>query len=324
MEENNLKLLKIAYLYYRLNYSQQSIAKLFGTTKMSISRYLKQARERKLVKMEVDLPFEIDYQLQEKLKESFRLQNIVVAKNLAKENTKVFLGKIASFHLNYFIKPNDTIGIGIGETIYMLSKFLQNEIYNDVTVFPLIGNSQISLSYINIESILYNFKNKLHCKGYLFPAPVRVKSKEDKEMLLSKGFIYDKTLELWDKCTVMILGIGNISKKSAFVGNIVDALTFKEIVFLKEKKTVGEILANFYDINGNIIAEEEISSKFVGISMGKMVSTKKVIAVAGGKDKVNAIYGALKTGAINMLITDNEAAQGILKLYQKTKISESA
>ena len=48
----------------------------------------------------------------------------------------------------------------------------------------------------------------------------------------------------------------------------------------------------------------------------RILNTEKVIAIAGGRNKANAIFGALNTGAINILITDHTAANYILEMIK--------
>ena len=80
---------------------------------------------------------------------------------------------------------------------------------------------------------------------------------------------------------------------------------------LLEKGTVGDIALRFLDKDGNII-QSEINERVIGISLEELKSTKQVIGLAGGPDKVNIIRAALRGKFINYLITDHLTGEKLL------------
>ena len=49
----------------------------------------------------------------------------------------------------------------------------------------------------------------------------------------------------------------------------------------------------------------------MGISRERLFKIEKLIAIAGGPEKATAIIGALRTGAVDILITDEETAEKV-------------
>ena len=78
-----------------------------------------------------------------------------------------------------------------------------------------------------------------------------------------------------------------------------------------EKGAIGDIVNEFYDINGNIV-KHKISRSIFTIGVDKLKKIPIVIGIAGGRRKVEPIIGALRGKFINILITDENTAKEIL------------
>jgi DNA-binding transcriptional regulator LsrR (DeoR family) len=55
-------------------------------------------------------------------------------------------------------------------------------------------------------------------------------------------------------------------------------------------------------------------NRVIGMSIPDLRKIKTVIGIAGGKNKVAAICGALTGRLVDVLVTDEQTAQGILSL----------
>ena len=80
--------IKAAYLYYYKNYTQTEIGKIFGVSKMTISRMLQKARDENIVEIKINMPHEFNQDLQKEFIDTFPLKDVFIAKNIANENVK--------------------------------------------------------------------------------------------------------------------------------------------------------------------------------------------------------------------------------------------
>ena len=71
--------------------------------------------------------------------------------------------------------------------------------------------------------------------------------------------------------------------------------------------------AQFFDHDGKIM-DVPFNQRSISIGLNALKEIDTVIAVAGHKDKSQAILGALKGGYINVLVTDEVTAETILKI----------
>jgi len=110
-----------------------------------------------------------------------------------------------------------------------------------------------------------------------------------------------------------IISIGNLSKESTFVSS--GYLKNNDLKVLAESNAVGNFCGIFFDRYGNI-CNTIINKKVIGIEFEKLKKIPNVVAVASGPEKAQAILGALRTGGIDILITDESTA---LEVISKNK-----
>lgn len=83
-----------------------------------------------------------------------------------------------------------------------------------------------------------------------------------------------------------------------------------EIKDLVEAGAVGEAFGFYFNSLGEII----YSTTSVGLNLDDLEATKKVIVVAGGEDKAEAIIAAVSSKYQDILITDEITARKIISL----------
>ena len=120
-------------------------------------------------------------------------------------------------------------------------------------------------------------------------------SREAKLLMMADPFVRD-TMDLFGSITLAIVGIGAVepSELLARSGNIFSA---RELADLAEAGAVGDISLRFFDKQGRMV---------------KTPLDERVIGLAGGKAKTDAIAGALRLGVIDMLVTDRFTAERLI------------
>ncbi len=86
-----------------------------------------------------------------------------------------------------------------------------------------------------------------------------------------------------------------------------------EIKDIQGRKAVGEAFGYYFDRHGEAV----YATSSIGIRLKDLKRIKKVIAVAGGKEKAKAIMAAVNPLYQDILITDGDAAQAILKIHRR-------
>lgn len=84
------------------------------------------------------------------------------------------------------------------------------------------------------------------------------------------------------------------------------------MTYIRSQNGAGDILGQFYDTNGDLL-ELSHHNRLIGTPLSVLRNMKHVVGVAGGTEKIDAIYGALKGKFIHTLITDEETALSLLR-----------
>jgi DNA-binding transcriptional regulator LsrR (DeoR family) len=142
-------------------------------------------------------------------------------------------------------------------------------------------------------------------------APLIVEDAHAREVLLQEPRIRE-TLSLARRADVALVGIGAPSPE---VYSLLRAgyLDREALAQLRAQGVVGDICARHYDAHGRVL-DIELNRRIVGIELEALHDIEQVIGVAGGEAKAEAILGVLRSGHVNVLITDDVTARKVLAL----------
>jgi deoxyribonucleoside regulator len=319
MTTQNIRfLIKTANLYYKEGLSQAEIAKQLGTSRASIGRALKTAQEQGYVRIVFDFPAESHFSidLERQLENKLNMKEVIIA-----ENTDDIANE-ASLFLARTIKNKDSIGLTWGRTMEtIVNTFDKNILHRDIKVsnveiIPLTGTSIPSTANVDDLRLAYSsllaskLANTLKGRSYPFPAPLYVRNKTVKDILLKEPEIKN-ILEKGTHCNMAVFGIGLITEHSSITA--LDPDMSSSILELSEKGAIGEIMGHPFDKNG-VLVPNEVSERIIGISLEHLKEIPKRIAVAYGNEKAQAIHAVCKSGLANILITDAQTALSLLNL----------
>ncbi len=304
---------KISKLYYQQNLSKIEIGKNLRISRFKVARLLETAVEEGIVTINIKEPENAYIDLENKLEERFKIFRTYVVDSSSDYNlTKKNLGKAAANCLTDMVCDGDIIGIAWGTTIYEMIKVLPPQIdRKNITVVQLTGGlNQIETRYNAIE-LSSRLTKIFNANCYQLYAPAIVDSIQTKKLLFRDSSI-KRTLEMFNKVNIAVVGIGSVSPKPS-------TLLYKE-GFLKEKDirnivincATGDINTYFYDVEGNN-CKSELENRAVGMNIEQLKRVRYVIGVAGGEFKANAIHAALKGKIVNILVTDYETAKILLE-----------
>jgi deoxyribonucleoside regulator len=205
------------------------------------------------------------------------------------------------------------IGISWGTALYQLIRAMQPRNLPGVEVVQLIGatgSENVPTDGPILARLLTDrvggFPRYLH-------APLIVENETVRETLLQTRNIQE-TLARAEQADIALVGIGcpNSELYSLKRAGYVDEAETQQI---RAAGVVGDICGHHYSLTGEWL-DIDINRRAVGISLRTFSNIDTVIGVAGGSRKGAAILGALRGRHINVLITDERAAQKVLALHQ--------
>lgn len=308
--ENKRMLIKIAYYYYKLGMTQEEIAHQLSMSRQKVNRLVNSLIEEGIITIKIN-GYENSYvKLEEQLEKKFNLKEVIITSK--DENVELIekLGITAAKYLENKISNKTTIGVSWGKTLACAAENLSKLKRRDISVVQLVGGGNSKDISIKADEITRSLASKMNGTPYLLYAPTIVKNKTIRDMIINEDSIRT-TFNIIKKCDMALIGIGDMSENSTLFKQ--KYLSKDEIHRLKKSNCVGDICLRTYDINGNNISSD-LDNRVIGISMDMLKEIPLVIAAAGGKEKTEAIIGALRSGSIDVLITDNETAESILSI----------
>jgi DNA-binding transcriptional regulator LsrR (DeoR family) len=312
----------ILTLYYLEGMTQAEIAQRLGFSTAKVNRLLLQAREQGYVTITIKTPFQQLFELEERLKAVFGLQEAVVIPALAETSSSALnsLGTIAAEFLLEHLRDGDVLGIGGGTAVNAIMQSLAPTRTYQVEVVPLLGAVQGEITH-DVNYLATHLAERLGAKAYQLHAPAFVETREQCETLRSMGPVKE-ILDIARRANIALVGVGTVDPEvSRFVQ--FTALSAEEMRNMAEKHGgVGDINAFIYNIEGQPCAQD-YADRVVGLSLAELKNIPYRVGVAGTAAKALPLYGALRGGYLHVLITDETAARGILELFEQNFLKVS-
>jgi deoxyribonucleoside regulator len=323
-ERNNDDLLyEIAEAYYVQKKLQREIAERYGISRVQISKYLKQAEERGFVKIEVippRVPKQREEELFRQLRGRFRLGRLLLMPG-SKSGSDNFFRFLAKRFFEYLAeKPDEacTVGLGWGQTVYELSAspIIDNFRKSNWNIVPLSGGlSSINDKFFNINHIVGVFAEKIGAKNKLLYLPFLI---EDRERLrtIEADRDYMAIGEMWDRLDMIVFSVGASLGRSPFFRQYSGSSDYY-INQLSESDVVGDFLTHYYDIDGNIFELDVEAARLINVSTAQFRAAKERVLVAGGSHKVKTIVGMLRTGMVDVMVSDEKTVESVLEFAKE-------
>ena len=308
-------MMKVVTMYYKRGLSQVDIGKHLNVSRMTVARALEQARKEGYVQIQINFPENSAVDEEEFLEKKFHLKEAIIA--YPRDGQVIDeIGFLTADYIIRVLKNHMTLALTKGITLQKAVQYLQNDMrlrmkkYKDVKVVSTAGannppedaDENYRLAYSNY--LIDETARILKVKAYQIMAPLIVADKQTKQRLMEESTV-SSVMELAKNADVAVFGIGTMDQNTTVLNT--DIIPKGEFDRLKEKGGVGEILCHIFDENGGLI-EDEFHDRLVSISFEDLKKIPIRVGVAYGKEKRKAIFGALKSGIVNVLITDMETA----------------
>jgi DNA-binding transcriptional regulator LsrR (DeoR family) len=306
-------LIKIACWYYQDGMTQEEIANKLHMSRQRVNKLVNSLIEEGIVSITINGLENEDVALENLIERKFSLKQVIIADT---EHSDVpilnVLGKKAGEFLDNYIQDGDKIGVSWGMTLGETIQYMRPSQKTNCYVVQLVGGIDTSNHSIKPDEITRMLALKLACDYSILYAPATMNRELVKEM--AKEDFYIKAFERINECNITIMGIGELSEKSTIVTE--GYLSKEDFKMLFDSGYVGDICFNHYKMDGDF-GSVRLQNRVVGVDIDTLRKIPTVIAIAGGKWKTDAVYGALKTGCIDILIIDTSIAEGLKRILIK-------
>lgn len=306
----------VAERYYIDGSDQSVIAKEIGLTRSMISRMLTEARNRGIVEIRINHPIWNEHALEDQIKSRFNIPSVFVIsvrKNIDSRGLTAQLGRAGASVLSQFLQEGKSIGLAWGSTVSAVVDALNITNPIPMKVVQLIGALGAQYHEYDGHAVVQRLADKLGGESYFINAPYLCQTSSIAKAFMESPGIAE-TIAMGRQVDMALLGIGTTDLRySSFY--LAGYATEEDILHYRESGAVGDIAGIHFDINGETL-KDEILKRQITIHYEDLLDVPTRICVAGGPGKIRAIYGALQSGLVNVLVTDSTSARSLLESYR--------
>lgn len=317
---HQINLAELAELYYIQDLTQAELARRTGLSQSQISRMVKEARERGIVEIRVHHPRRTSTSLQSRLQEHLNLMDCRVlaiesASNTARNHADDLpqrVGALAAQYLQEHVADHSTIGLGWGSMVYhtVTSGYLANK--RGVTVAQIQGGVGGTSQDVDGPRLTGTLGQQLQATTHYLNAPMIVADPAVRTGLMRDPHIR-RTFDVGRSADTSIVGIGAITTQSGLYR--AGYLTDDDLEYIAAEGAVGDVCGRFFKEDGSP-CPLELDDRIVALRREILNAIPLRVGVSSGVAKALCNIGAARSGLINVLITDEHAAEEMLDLIE--------
>jgi deoxyribonucleoside regulator len=300
-------LTEIARRFYLGEESQTEIARDLGLDPSTVSRHLKRAREEGIVHVEIRSPRPQNIDLGRAVADRYGIARAVVAP--AGQDLDELFGPIAAEFVSGLLRSGMRLGVSWGRTVACVVRHLRPGVVGDLSIAQLAGGINDPATGIQGNELVRQVADKYPGSevSYLH-APAIVGSEMVRDVLMADRTI-KAAIEAAARTELALVGIGQMEPEATLhAGGHVGTDDWNRLV---AGGAVGNMNTRFFDASGEPVALLE--GRTMAISWEALRGIPTVLAFAVGRDRAAAIRGALASGAVDILVTDDVTARTLVR-----------
>ncbi len=312
-DRDRLRLLtKVARLYHEKGVRQPEIATQLHLSQARVSRLLKEAAERGIIRTVVVPPPGVHSDIEDVLTEKYGLKDVVVVDvegNVA--DTISALGSGAAAYLDTTLIGGDVIGVSSWSATLLAAVEVMRPKRNQVvdSVVQVVGGIGSPAVQMQATRLTGRLAEVTGASPVFIPSPGLVGSPALRAALMADPGV-KAVLEMWSQLTVSLVGIGTL-EPSPLLRRSGNSLAPEEQKELRDAGAVGDVCLRYFDAHGSAV-DSSFDQRVIGIGREDLLTVPRRVGVAGGAEKTDAIRAAVLGGWVNILITDLEVAKALV------------
>jgi DNA-binding transcriptional regulator LsrR (DeoR family) len=297
-----------AWLYYEESMTQEEVADQLGVSRASVVNFLQEARDRNIVTIAVSSRHLQTVGLARELADAYGLSNCLVAPDDGgRLPVHDRVGKAGARLLAERLQVGDVLGVSWGRTVQALSAALPEMKLPGVTIAQIAG-SLIGTTEFSPELCTSNIANKLGARCVNLHAPGIVSSAKIKQLFMQEPALVE-TFKIIGSSNKVLFGIGSVDRAGTAMRS--GYMTPEKIKPYLDRGAIGVVSGRFLDRDGRTVLGA-LDNQMIGLTLDEIAKVPERICVAGGSEKIDAIYAALSGGYATVLVTDEATARALV------------
>ena len=297
-----------AWLYYEEGMTQEEVADQLGVSRASVVNFLQEARDRNIVTIAVSSRHLQTIGLARELADAYGLTScLVVPDDGGRLLVHERIGTAGARLLIERLKPDDVLGVSWGRTVQALSTALPEMKLPGVTVAQITGCS-IGTTEFSPELCTSNIANRLGARCVNLHAPGIVSTAQIKRLFMQEPALVE-TFKIIQSSNKVLFGVGSVDDAGTAMRS--GYMTPEKIAPYLARGAVGVVSGRFIDREGKPILGA-LDNQMIGLTLDEIAKVPERICIAGGSDKIDAVYAALNNNYATILVTDLATARALV------------
>lgn len=317
MTRDNEVLLTAARMYYVQDETMEAIAHQLGVSRSTVSRLLKDARARGLVRVTIADPDRSLNRIAQLFKKYFNVNVHLV--HVRPGASSIFrldqVSRMAAGVLNEAVQDGDIVGVAWGTTTANVATHLVPRDLEQVTVIGLNGGANhhtTGLPYVG--SILHRFATAFRGTEQLLALPAFFDDPATREAMWRETSTRH-ILEVRNACSIAVFGIGSLNSELQSHVYSANYLSDDDLATLRHQGVVGDVCTVMIRGDGSY-RDLEINQRATGMTPDELRRVRQRICVVSDPMRAPATLGALRAGVATDLVVDETTARAVLNLMR--------
>lgn len=310
LDEHEAELLtRVASMYYVEDATQADIAASLGLSRPKVGRLLRRAREEGVVEISIRTHTALNARLESEVVARFELQGaVLVADQESDAAQRALAGRAAADLLARSVQDGNVIAVGMGRNVAAVADELGPVAPRSCTFVSALGGSPQVGTGLNPNDIGRRLAEAFRGRAESLYAPAYADSERSRGAFMRHSDV-SETLARARAADIALVGIGDARNDSAVVQ--MGCFSAAEMSRMREAGAVGDILGFFFDLQGRPVAAS-VGNRVVGVNSRDLRAMPRVVAIASEKGKAPSVLGALRSGLVDVLVTNVATARQVL------------
>lgn len=305
-------LAEVATLYYRQGLDQETIARRVGVSRSTVSRLMSEALATGVVEIRIHQALPLVEGLGHELAQRFDLRDAQVLDMRGRADLALSrVGRLAARYLDSILAEGDVLAISWGMAVHAVAVGLDGVTARGIEVVQMLGAAGGGDSEVDGTELARRMADVFGGRCRYLSAPLVVDDEGVARALLRQRSVRE-TLAAASGADVAVVGIGALVPE---ISSLLRAnyLTLEGLADLRAVGAVGDVCGHHFAVDGSMV-DAELSRRLVAIDVPALRAIPRVVGVAAGIAKAEAVLGALRARLVNVLVTDDATARAVLDL----------
>ncbi|MFT3987759.1 sugar-binding transcriptional regulator [Aestuariivirga sp.] len=309
VDEEQALAARAAWLHFAGGKTQGEVAELLGVQSTKAHRLIARARSEGLIKVFVEGPIAGCIELEERMKQAFGLIQCEVVPNIDDGALPLrTLGMAGARYIRNLIESgkHELIGIGHGRTLAAAIDMMPGVPAGGTKFVSLLGGLTRRFAASPFD-VIHRLAERTGAEAYIMPVPFFANSAKDRRVLEAQFGVSD-VIAMSREAELYIAGIGEVDRKSFIASE--GMLDDEDVAEAMKTGASAEILGHFFNGEGRHLSNP-VSERAMAPRLEDLKS-HRIMALAGGSSKTEAVRAILESGLLFGLITDEATARRLI------------